>query len=89
MTVLITPAVLEPQADGPPTLRTLEVVELSRVPAAFEGIELGGVLYRITSVRHVVGSTCAAEVVLEALPVLATDRPIGLSGGAPQLELVP
>jgi hypothetical protein len=58
---------LEPAQDGPPTLRELQEVELARLPGAYEGLELGGELYRITCVRHVVGGEVAAVVQVEPM----------------------
>lgn len=71
MSVLVTTSVLSPQPDGPPTLRTLEIVELSRVPCRGEHVRLGGTHYTVVGVTHVVAGGTAGEVVLEALPVLA------------------
>lgn len=67
MSALITLTVLEPQQDGPPVLRTLQALDLPRVPCAYEGLEFDGVLYRIVSVRHVVDGDVAAVVQLEVV----------------------
>jgi hypothetical protein len=73
MTARVRLVVLEPAQEGPPTLRELTTVELARVPGAYEGLELGGELYRITCVRHVVGGEVAAIVQVELLPVLPAE----------------
>jgi len=65
--------IAEPAADGPPTLRELQVVVLASVPGAFEGLELAGEHYRIVSVRFVVGGDVAAVVQVELLPVLPAE----------------
>ena len=67
MSALVSLTVLEPQQDGPPALRTLQTIELPRVPCAYEGIELGGALYRVVQVRLVIGGDVAAVVQLEVV----------------------
>ena len=63
MSALVSLTVLEPQQDGPPELRALSPVVLSRVPVRGEMVRIDGAVYAVTGVVHVPDSP--AEVQLE------------------------
>lgn len=74
MSVLVAALVSEPQPSGPPAAREVARLSLSRVPCAFEFIELGGETLRVVSVRHLSGDV-AAELHCERLPAQLQPMP--------------